>query len=145
MLCVRSLISWSRNFVRHGTVCFQNIRRAGGKGTRWFPYKGWCNSWVTVHVVDSITALFKIPTDCNLSMDCRNLLMRLLERDQNKRISFEEFFNHPFIDLEHIPGPSCLGKAVSLLTLTKSSIFCTRNRVYIPKNVACLREFSAQN
>lgn len=39
--------------------------------------------------------------------------MRLLERDQN-RISFQEFFSHPFIDLEHLPGPSCLEKAVRM-------------------------------
>lgn len=58
----------------------------------------------------------KIPDNCNLSMECKDLLMRLLERDQNKRISFQDFFSHPFIDLEHIPGPSCLGKARHLVT-----------------------------
>ena len=47
-----------------------------------------------------------------MSVECRDLLHRLLERDPNKRISFEEFFDHPFVDLEHVPGPSSLLKAV---------------------------------
>ena len=56
----------------------------------------------------------QIPADCNLSMECRDLLTRLLERNQMQRISFQDFFNHSFIDLEHIPGPSCLARAVSV-------------------------------
>ena len=57
--------------------------------------------------------VLQIPDDCDLSLECRGLLTRLLERDQNKRISFQDFFGHQFIDLEHIPSPACLGKAVS--------------------------------
>ncbi|XP_010152827.1 PREDICTED: serine/threonine-protein kinase ULK3, partial [Eurypyga helias] len=36
-----------------------------------------------------------------------------LERDPLKRISFERFFAHPFVDMEHIPGPESLCRAVS--------------------------------
>jgi len=39
----------------------------------------------------------EIPNDPPISADCRNLLERLLQRDPNQRISFEEFFQHPFI------------------------------------------------
>lgn len=45
-----------------------------------------------------------IPKNNSLSNDCCDLLQRLLEKDTRKRISFENFFNHPFIDLEHMPS-----------------------------------------
>lgn len=38
---------------------------------------------------------------------------QLLERDPLRRISFEHFFAHPFVDMEHVPGPESLRKAVS--------------------------------
>ena len=69
---------------------------------------------VCVCMYTVLNPVLKIPDDCGLSDDCRDLLMRLLERDQNNRISFQEFFSHPFIDLEHLPGPACLEKAVRI-------------------------------
>jgi serine/threonine protein kinase len=41
--------------------------------------------------------LFQIPNDSRISPECRNLLEGLLQRDPNKRISFPDFFQHPFI------------------------------------------------
>lgn len=55
----------------------------------------------------------QLPSRPQLSLECRDLLGQLLERDPQKRISFECFFAHPFVDMEHIPGPESLGKAVS--------------------------------
>lgn len=55
----------------------------------------------------------QLPSRPQLSLECRDLLGQLLERDPRKRISFECFFAHPFVDMEHIPGPESLGKAVS--------------------------------
>ncbi|NXR26658.1 ULK3 kinase, partial [Cinclus mexicanus] len=55
----------------------------------------------------------ELPSRPQLSLECRDLLGQLLERDPRKRISFECFFAHPFVDMEHIPGPESLGKAVS--------------------------------
>lgn len=48
-----------------------------------------------------------------MSDECAHLLHGLLERDPQKRISFDDFFNHTFIDLEHMPSKDCLPKAVS--------------------------------
>ena len=56
-----------------------------------------------------------IPSNTNISSKCRDLLIRCLERDPLKRIEFEEFFNHPFVDLEHIPCPANLDKARRIL------------------------------
>lgn len=55
----------------------------------------------------------QIPSSPLLSEHCKDLLQSLLQRDPVERISFEDFFDHPFIDLEHIPGPHCLERAVS--------------------------------
>ncbi|NXU93859.1 ULK3 kinase, partial [Xiphorhynchus elegans] len=56
-----------------------------------------------------------LPSRPQLSSECRDLLGQLLERDPLKRISFERFFAHPFVDMEHIPGPESLGKATELV------------------------------
>ncbi|OXB81978.1 UNVERIFIED_CONTAM: hypothetical protein H355_004061 [Colinus virginianus] len=57
----------------------------------------------------------ELPSRPPLSPDCRDLLQRLLERDPMKRISFEEFFSHPFVDMEHVPGPESFCKATNLV------------------------------
>lgn len=73
---------------------------------------GW--SWgVPTVVTGLIPFLPQLPSRPQLSLECRDLLGQLLERDPRKRISFECFFAHPFVDMEHIPGPESLGKAVS--------------------------------
>lgn len=40
---------------------------------------------------------FQIPTNVKLSKEVGDLLRRLLERKPDQRITFDEFFNHPFI------------------------------------------------
>ena len=60
-----------------------------------------------------ISIHFQLPPSVSISFDCRDLLLRLLQRNPKDRISFEDFFGHPFIDLEHVPSPKCLQKAVS--------------------------------
>ncbi|NXF26737.1 ULK3 kinase, partial [Rhodinocichla rosea] len=57
----------------------------------------------------------ELPSRPQLSLECRDLLGQLLERDPRKRISFECFFAHPFVDMEHVPGPESLGKATDLV------------------------------
>ena len=55
----------------------------------------------------------QLPVESKVSPNCQDLLLALLQRDPLARISFEEFFAHPFLDLEHVPSPLCLEKAVS--------------------------------
>ncbi|NWY50731.1 ULK3 kinase, partial [Chionis minor] len=57
----------------------------------------------------------ELPSRPLLSAECRDLLGQLLERDPLKRISFERFFTHPFVDMEHVPGPESLCKATDLV------------------------------
>ncbi|XP_072807096.1 serine/threonine-protein kinase ULK3 isoform X3 [Vicugna pacos] len=47
--------------------------------------------------------------------DCRDLLQRLLERDPSRRISFQDFFAHPWVDLEHMPSAESLARATALV------------------------------
>ncbi|KAM9275306.1 serine/threonine-protein kinase ULK3 isoform 4-T4 [Morus bassanus] len=57
----------------------------------------------------------ELPSRPLLSPECRDLLGQLLERDPMKRISFERFFAHPFVDMEHVPSPESLCKATDLV------------------------------
>lgn len=62
------------------------------------------------------SAPIELPVGTKVSQDCQDLMLALLQRDPMDRISFEDFFAHPFLDLEHVPSPSCLGRAVKLVT-----------------------------
>ncbi|KAF2353564.1 MIT protein [Trinorchestia longiramus] len=57
----------------------------------------------------------KIPPNASISANCHDLLVRCLERDPAKRIDFDEFFKHPFVDLEHRPCAKSFEKARNLL------------------------------
>ena len=59
----------------------------------------------------------EIPYGTNITSECRDLLVKCLERDVSKRIDFESFFSHPFVDLEHKPGPETMHKATELLKM----------------------------
>ncbi len=55
-----------------------------------------------------------VPRQSHLSKECRDLLVRCLERDPDARITFEDFFTHPFLDLEHFPSEESSKKAASV-------------------------------
>ncbi|XP_039971075.1 serine/threonine-protein kinase ULK3 [Bactrocera neohumeralis] len=57
-----------------------------------------------------------IPANASISNECHDLLCRLLEHDPAKRISFDSFFAHPFIDLKTLPTEHTLQKASDLVT-----------------------------
>lgn len=57
----------------------------------------------------------EIPYGVNVSENCRDLILRLLRRDPDERITFDEFFNHPFVDLEHCASNESLSKAVNIV------------------------------
>uniref|UniRef100_H3C7Q0 Serine/threonine-protein kinase ULK3 n=1 Tax=Tetraodon nigroviridis TaxID=99883 RepID=H3C7Q0_TETNG len=57
----------------------------------------------------------ELPPGTRVSKDCRDLLLRLLERSPDARITFAQFFSHPFVDLEHMPSADSLGKAKELV------------------------------
>ncbi|XP_056463740.1 serine/threonine-protein kinase ULK3 [Gadus macrocephalus] len=57
----------------------------------------------------------ELPPGARVSADCRDLLLRLLERNPETRITFTQFFSHGFVDLEHMAGPDSLGKAKELV------------------------------
>jgi len=57
--------------------------------------------------------IIRIPNHPQVTPNCKDLLSKLLQRDPKVRISFNDFFSHPFVDLEHAPGPHCLNEAIS--------------------------------
>ncbi|XP_076800157.1 serine/threonine-protein kinase ULK3-like isoform X3 [Clavelina lepadiformis] len=58
----------------------------------------------------------QIPVEPSVSSSCRDLLVSLLQRDPLQRISFEDFFAHQFVDLEHKPSACCVQKATLFFT-----------------------------
>ncbi|CAL1261944.1 unnamed protein product [Larinioides sclopetarius] len=57
----------------------------------------------------------EIPYGAQVSEKCRELILSLLRRDPNERITFEDFFNHPYVDSEHMPTPETYTKGVDLV------------------------------
>ena len=51
----------------------------------------------------------------NISGSCRDLLTRLLRRNPAERIGFDDFFKHPFLDLEHMPSDESEARGQRLL------------------------------
>ncbi|XP_026747791.1 serine/threonine-protein kinase ULK3 [Trichoplusia ni] len=68
-------------------------------------------------LVDKIQrqAPIEIPPKSSISPGCQDLLSRLLQHDPDRRITYEEFFNHEYLDLEHMPSKENYEKAVSLI------------------------------
>jgi len=46
---------------------------------------------------------YEMPGDVKLSPICKDLLMKLIVMDPEKRISYQDFFKHPFIDFDKEP------------------------------------------
>jgi len=57
----------------------------------------------------------KIPECPKLSNTCEDLLARCLQRDPCQRIDFPEFFEHSFLDLEHMPTEESEKKASTII------------------------------
>uniref|UniRef100_A0A914VG34 non-specific serine/threonine protein kinase n=1 Tax=Plectus sambesii TaxID=2011161 RepID=A0A914VG34_9BILA len=57
----------------------------------------------------------KLPPTVALSDECLDLLKGLLVRNPSHRISFDAFFSHPFVDLDHAPSDASLDRANSLI------------------------------
>ncbi|XP_050681764.1 serine/threonine-protein kinase ULK3-like isoform X2 [Leptidea sinapis] len=57
----------------------------------------------------------QIPPNSHISSGCADLLTRLLQHDPDTRISYEELFAHPYLDLEHMPSKENYDKGVSLI------------------------------
>lgn len=69
--------------------------------------------------------------------------MSLLQHDPDKRIDYEAFFQHSFLDLEHMPTPESYQKAVDLVCsavkhdteknfVEAFSLYCDSLRYFVP-------------
>ena len=57
------------------------------------------------------------------STECRDLLTRCLVRCPEKRITFADFFSHPFLELEYMPDENTFQKASILVTQVSVHFF----------------------
>lgn len=60
------------------------------------PFNG-ANHMQLLHSIERSEAKLPDHVAARLSEPCKSLLMRLLQRNPVRRISFEEFFTHPFL------------------------------------------------
>ena len=69
-------------------------------------------------LLDKVKSLQKIeiPPNTKISTECEDLLTRLLQHDPDRRITFDEFFNHDFVDLKHAPNNKNMEKAIEIVT-----------------------------
>lgn len=76
-----------------------------------FNFFAWIVLWIGCNII-RLCFVPQLPPGARVSKDCRDLLLRLLERNPDARITFAEFFAHPFVDLEHMPSADSIVKAV---------------------------------
>ncbi|XP_031780777.1 serine/threonine-protein kinase ULK3 [Nasonia vitripennis] len=85
----------------------------------------------------------ELPKGCHISGECKDLLLRLLKHNPDERLTFDEFFAHDFLDLEHAPTRENLDKAVALVHKAVKSdadgcrreayhLYCEALRYFIP-------------
>lgn len=63
--------------------------------------------------VKKITSIH-IPSD-HISSDLRDLLIGLLQHNPLQRMDYNQFFKHPFLDLDHIPSPESYTKGLETI------------------------------
>lgn len=76
-----------------------------------------------------------------LSETCKDLLRRLLQRNPADRISFVEFFTHPFVDLEHMASADSLTKAVGFLFVC----YCCQTYIFLINNLLFNKKKNIEN
>lgn len=57
----------------------------------------------------------QIPKAAHVSAMCKDLLMALLKHNPADRVTYDEFFAHDFLDLEHAPTKENYEKAAALV------------------------------
>ncbi|KAG5671977.1 hypothetical protein PVAND_002141 [Polypedilum vanderplanki] len=57
-----------------------------------------------------------IPSNIKISPECEDLLSRLLKHDPEERITFQDFFNHDFVDMKHSPNDENMERAIQIMT-----------------------------
>jgi len=60
-----------------------------------------------LNLIDGTTTV-TIPLEGSLSTECCDLLRRLLQKDPDRRITWTQFFAHPWLKLDHIPHPTSI-------------------------------------
>ncbi|XP_070511150.1 serine/threonine-protein kinase ULK3 isoform X2 [Cardiocondyla obscurior] len=85
----------------------------------------------------------EMPRAAHVSTACKDLLMALLKHNPADRITYDEFFAHDFLDLEHTPTRENYDKAVALVykavemdaeknTKEAFYLYCEALRYFIP-------------
>lgn len=65
----------------------------------------------------------QIPRSHKISANCEDLLMRLLQHDPKKRITFQEFFDHEFVAFREAPTCDVL-QITKYFAFFQTFLFC---------------------
>nr|QWS68313.1 serine/threonine kinase ATG1-3 [Dugesia japonica] len=63
---------------------------------------------------------YETPTGIPISENCVALMSGLLQRNFDDRLSYEEFLNHKFVDIEHSPSNKSLSISLDILQIAKA-------------------------
>lgn len=58
-----------------------------------------------------------IASTAAISMDCRDIMTRLLVHKPEQRMTFDEFFDHPFLDLKHDASDEVIQKLKIIMNI----------------------------
>ena len=86
-----------------------------------------CCTACIMHVFTCSTpSSLQLPEDSSLSEECKDLLSKLLQRNPSDRISFEDFFAHPFVDLDKKHSKEYFRSGVSVRDWVEGVCACLR-------------------
>lgn len=63
----------------------------------------------------SLLRIIQIPKNSYITPECKDLIKSLLKHNPSERITFDQFFAHEFLDLDHAPTRENYDKAVTLV------------------------------
>ena len=98
---------------RKSSLPFRFIRCIEIENCRYFSFdcKFYCNKNVIDHKSSQIPT--ETPLGVPISESCISLISGLLKRNLDERMSYEDFLNHPFVDIEHSPSSNSLNISVN--------------------------------
>ena len=70
----------------------------------------------------------KLPEDIHISYDCKDLLFKLLKKEPEDRISWEDFFNHPWLKSEFKEREDMLMEISNLNSFSEMNNLITESR-----------------
>lgn len=96
------------------------------------------NSMELLRVIESRT--FSVPSSIQLSKDCHDILQGLLERDPAKRMGFDAFFSHSFLDLKGMDESNPSLDELEFVLVDEDSLHLRRSKSLVSKESISIKK-----